>query len=55
MYKFDEGPNYCMKCKKDVVKPCFFLLETDECLRLQAAVSSAILESKLKDKEDKDE
>lgn len=41
MYKFDEGPNYCMKCKKDVVKPCFFLLETDECLRLQEALKTA--------------
>jgi hypothetical protein len=41
MNKFDDGPNYCMKCKKNVVKPCFFLLETDECLRLQEAVKKA--------------
>jgi hypothetical protein len=41
MYKFDEGPNFCMKCKKNVIKPCFFLLETAECLRLQESVKKA--------------
>jgi hypothetical protein len=52
MYKFDEGPHYCMKCKKNVIKPCFFLLETDECLRLQEALSDASLKSKADGEQD---
>lgn len=41
MNKFDPGEAYCKACDKYVIKPCFFLLETSECLRLQDAIENA--------------
>lgn len=49
MYKFDKGDAWCTACNKYVVKPCFFILETNECRRLQAAIEAAKLRSKSDD------
>lgn len=41
MNKFDPGDNYCAACDKNVIKPCFFLLERSECIKLQEAIENA--------------
>lgn len=52
MYRFDPGSVYCHRCGKYVIKPCFFLLETAECERLQKAVEDAKLRSKADDEQE---